>query len=205
MSGGSDASNLGYGNSNPLSNINASFVDKNAYNGGPFFSDNIISGTPPGPLPGLSGTKSNILSAAGVYNASGGSRRIRKIKNKIKNITKYYKKMKGGSRKIKSIKNRIKKRLLSRRLRRSRAYKFSGGRRNRKSIAISRNRNMKGGWSQYQNNTPITPTYQVAGINLPSSQLSLANPPPITTLCNSTNCVDNYNHYTNKGFPSKGN
>jgi len=51
---------------------------------------------------------------------------------------------------------------------------------------------------------PMTPTYQVAGINLPASQLGSANPPPITVLPNCTNCVDNYNHYTNMGFPSRG-
>lgn len=51
---------------------------------------------------------------------------------------------------------------------------------------------------------PMTPTYQVAGINLPASQLALANPAPYVKLDNCVNCVDNYNHYTNKGFPSKG-
>ena len=51
----------------------------------------------------------------------------------------------------------------------------------------------------------MTPSYQVAGINLPASQLGLANPPPIQVLPNCTNCVDNYNHFTNSGFPSRGN
>jgi hypothetical protein len=50
----------------------------------------------------------------------------------------------------------------------------------------------------------MTPTYQVAGVTLPASQLALANPAPYKVLPNSTNCVDNYNHYTNMGFPSKG-
>ena len=50
----------------------------------------------------------------------------------------------------------------------------------------------------------MTPVYQVAGINLPANQLGLANPPPITTLSNCVNCVDNYNHFTNTGFPSRG-
>jgi hypothetical protein len=63
---------------------------------------------------------------------------------------------------------------------------------------------MKGGYSQYQNNLPMTPTYQVAGVNLPASELGLANPPPIKVLPNCTNCVDNYNHYTGQGFPSRG-
>ena len=63
---------------------------------------------------------------------------------------------------------------------------------------------MRGGYSQYQNNLPMTPTYGVAGVPLSSSDLALANPPPITTLSNCVNCVDNYNHYTNQGFPSRG-
>lgn len=60
----------------------------------------------------------------------------------------------------------------------------------------------KGGYHQYMGNVPNTPSYAVGG---PTGQLSasnsaLANPPPITTLSNCTNCVDNYNHMTNKGF-----
>ena len=62
---------------------------------------------------------------------------------------------------------------------------------------------MKGG-SQYQNNLPMTQTYQVAGVNLPASELGLANPPPIRVLPNCTNCVDNFNSYDMKGFPSRG-
>jgi hypothetical protein len=50
----------------------------------------------------------------------------------------------------------------------------------------------------------MTPTYQVAGVTLPASQLGLANPPPYVKLSNETSCIDNYNHYTNQGFPSKG-
>jgi hypothetical protein len=50
----------------------------------------------------------------------------------------------------------------------------------------------------------MTETYKVAGINIPASQLALANPPPITVLPNCVNCIDNYNHFTGKGFPSQG-
>jgi hypothetical protein len=115
------------------------------------------------------------------------------IKSKIKNITKLYKTMKGKSksRKIKQMKKRIRSKMMKR----SKMLK----RRTRRT-----RRNYRGGYSQYQNNLPMTPTYQVAGIQLPSSQLGLANPPPITNLSNCTNCVDNYNAYTNTGFPSKG-
>jgi hypothetical protein len=107
MSAGSGASNLGYGNVAPLSNINGGYVnvDNSQYAGR--FGSNEISGTPPGPLPGLAGTKSNIDAAAGIYPGTrlfnGGAK---KLKRKIKNITKQYKRMKAGSRKIKSIKRK---------------------------------------------------------------------------------------------------
>ena len=193
----SGASNLGYGKVSPLSDVNGAYVnvDNSHYAGR--FSSNEIPGSPPGPLPGLAGAKYNVDAAAsivpGISLYKGGAK---KLKRKIKNITKYYKRMKAGSRKIKSMKSKLRSRAMSRRMARS----FAGGRRSRRH----RRRNMRGGYAQYQNNMPLTPSYQVAGINLPSSQLGLANPPPITKLSSCVNCVDNYNHYTNMGFPSKG-
>ena len=199
MSAGSGASNLGYGNIAPLSNVNGSYVnvDNSQYAGR--FGSNEIPGTPPGPLPGLAGAKSNVDAAAGVVpgicSFKGGAK---KLKRKIKNITKHYKRMKAGSRKIKSIKRRLRHKAISRKLARS----LAGGRR-RHSRRYSR-RSMRGGYAQYQNNMPLTPTYQVAGINLPSSQLALANPPPITKLSNCVNCIDNFDKFSMTGFPSRG-
>ena len=114
--------------------------------------------------------------------------------------------MKAGSRKIKSLKHRIKSRMASRSmaggrsrsLARSMARSMAGGRRTK-----HRRHRQRGGYSQYQNNLPMTPSYSVGGV-LPASQLGLANPPPIQVLPNCVNCVDNYNHYTNTGFPSRG-
>jgi hypothetical protein len=106
--------------------------------------------------------------------------------------------MKAGSKKLRTLKNRLRSRAASRSL----ARQLAGRRRSRRHSR--RHRRQRGGYAQYQNNMPMTPTYQVAGINLPASQLGLANPPPVTTLGNCVNCVDNYNHYTNSGFPSKG-
>jgi hypothetical protein len=190
---GSGASNLGYGNIAPFSNINGSYVnvDNSQYAGR--FGSNEIPGTPPGPLPGLAGAKSNVDAAAGKVPGicmNGGGTKY--LKRKIKNISRSYKRMKAGSRKIRSIKNRIRRRVGSRRMSRSRRH--------------SRRHRQRGGYAQYQNNLPMTPSYQVAGINLPSSQLALANPPPITTLSNCVNCVDNLTMYPppGHGFPSKG-
>lgn len=108
--------------------------------------------------------------------------------------------MKAGSKKIRSLRHRLRSRASSRRL----ASQLAGRRRTRSRRHSKRHRKQRGGYAQYMNNMPNTPSYQVAGINLPSSQLALANPPPYVKLSNETNNIDNYNHYTNSGFPSKG-
>lgn len=187
---GSGASNLGYGNENPYNMSPYVNGTSSSYAGN--FSSNEIPGTPPGPLPGLAGAKSNIDAAAGIVPGISMNGGAKKLKKKIKNITKHYKRMKAGSRKIKSIRNRLRRKSLS-----------GGKRRTRRHSR--RSHRQRGGYSQYMNNVPNTPTYQVAGINLPYSRLAEANPPPITTLNRCVNCVDSYNHYTNSGFPSKGN
>jgi hypothetical protein len=191
---GSGASNLGYGNLNPYST--SPYVNGTSSNYSGSFSSNEIPG-----LPGLAGSKSNIDAAAGVVPGiclfKGGAK---KLKRKIKNITRQYKKMKAGSKKMRGFQQRIRSRMASR----SRA----GGKKSRRvqrKRGSRRSKKQRGGYGQFQNNQPITPSYQVAGIDLPASQLGLANPPPIRLLPNSTNCVDNYNHYTNTGFPSRGN
>ena len=191
MSAGSGASNLGYGNVTPYSNVNGDFVNKFSSNNPANFSSNEVPGTPPGLLPGLAGTKSNIDAAAGIYPGFKGG--AKKLKRKIKNISKRYKRMKAGSRRMKSLRNRLRSRALSR--------KLAGGKRSHNRRHRSRSRRQRGGYSQYQNNQPFSMGYSVGSANLPASQLALANPPPIQSY---NNAVDNYNHYTNRGFPSKG-
>ena len=198
MSAGSGASNLEYGNINPYNN--SSYVNGTSSNYSGSFSSNEIPGTPPGPLPGLAGAKSNVDAVSGKVPGIFMNGGAKKLKRKIKNITKHYKRMKAGSKKIRSLRHRLRSRASSRRL----ASQLAGRRRTRSRRHSKRHRKQRGGYAQYMNNMPNTPSYQVAGINLPSSQLALANPPPITTLCNTANCIDNYNHYMNQGFPSKG-
>ena len=207
MSAGSGASNLGYGNINPYNM--SPFVNGTSSSYAGSFSSNEIAGTPPGPLPGLAGAKINTDAAAGIVPGicmSGGAKRL---KNKIKNITKRYK-MKGG----KKSRRVLRKKLRSRAIGRSMA--LAGGRRRTRHMKSKRRLSrmqMHGGshapypagYGQYQNNLPMTNTYKVAGIDLPASQSALATPPPATALANCTNCVDNYNHYTGSGFPSRGN
>lgn len=195
MSAGSGASNLGYGNINPYNT--SSYVNGTSSNYSGSFSSNEIPGTPPGHLPGLAGAKSNVDAAAGRVPGICMSGGAKKLKRKIKNITKHYKRMKAGSKKLRSLKHTLRTRTASRSL----ARQLAGRRRTRR---YRRHRKQRGGYSQYQNNMPMTPTYQVAGVNIPASQLPLATPPPITQLSNCVNCVDNYNHFTKQGFPSKG-
>ena len=195
---GSGASNLGYSNIVPLSNVNGQYVNVGSTNNPANFGSNEIPG-----LPGLAGAKSNIDAAAGkvpgICLFKGGSKGL---KRKIKNISKQYKKMKAGSKKMKSLKLKLRSRLASRMASRSLARKFAGGRRTRRrQINRRRRRTQRGGYSQYQNNQPFSLSYSVGGV-LPASQLALANPPPIASVTN--NAVDNYNHYTNTGFPSRG-
>ena len=180
---GSGASNLGYGNFYPNSNINPQFVNIGSTNYAGGFGSNEISGPPH--LPGLIAAKNNVDAAAGIlpkFNYKGGAK---DFKRKIKNITKKYK-MKGKSlkKRASTLRRKIKRRLS-------------------KSKKHSRKHRQSGGYSQYQNNLPMTTSYSTGGYLKPAN-LALANPVPYKVLSNCTNCVDNYNHYTNKGFPSKG-
>jgi len=209
MSAGSDNSNFGYGNLNPYgSNVNPAFVNKFSSNNPANFGSNEVPG-----LPGLAGAKNNIDAAAGIVPGigifkggvfKGGAKHF---KRKIKNITKRYKRkmgMKGGKKYLRSIKSRIKAKYGSR----TRGNGKGRGRTMGKSRMSARRRTgsrrrQRGGYSQYQNNLPMTPTYSVGGV-LSASQLGLANPPPIHVLPNCEQCTDNYSHFLQKGFPSPG-
>jgi len=202
MSAGSAASNLGYSTITPNSNINSNFVNKDNshYPGG--FGSNQIPG-----LPGLAGAKYNVDAAAarvpGICMSGGG----KKLKNKIKNITKRYKMSKKSmKRKASKMKRKIRANLSrsigrsrSMSLARGRGVAISGGRRTRKR----RSRRQRGGYSQYQNNLPMTNSYSTGGV-LSAANLGLANPVPYQALSNEGNCIDNYNHFKNFGFPSRG-
>ena len=191
MSAGSNNSNFGYGNLNPyVGSVSGAFVNKWSSNNPANFGSNEIPG-----LPGLSGSKNNVDAATGYVPGicfKGGSK---KLKQKIKNITKKY--MRGG--KKNSLKRKISK-FISRTLSRT---KTGGKRKKHSKTHRDRHRRQRGGYSQYQNNYPNTPVYSVGGVLGPDN-LGLANPPPIKLLPNCANCIDNYNHNTNYGFPSQG-
>lgn len=210
MSAGSDASNMGYGDTFPFSNINKNYVNVDSNDNPSHFGSNQIDG-----LPGLAGAKSNIDAAKsyvpGICLFKGGAK---KFKTKINKISRKYK-MKSKSKSL-----RLKHKLRSKYSKKNKNNKMTmHKRKHRKTMKKGSRRGYKGGsyaapipfsnipypggYHQYQNNDPITPTYSV-GANLTANESALANPPPIKALPNCTNCVDNYNHFTGKGFPSRG-
>lgn len=232
MSAGSDASNFGYANIAPNSNINGQFVNVDNSHNPALFGSYAIPGTYG--LPGLSGAKNNIDAAEGyvpnICFFKGG--KSKQFKNKIKNILNKYKMSKKNKITIKHklkrlvngtimenksrLRNRSKPRTRSRTRTRSSSRSRMRTRRGGKKHSCKKKtcklciQNMKGGslsyplgYSQFQNNLPMTPTYSVGG-NLSPQQLGQANPPPYHILSNCTNCVDNYNHFTGKGFASRG-
>ena len=206
MSAGTDASNIGYGNIAPFSNIRGAYVNiDNSHSPSNFGSDQI-----PG-LPGLSGAKNNIDAARGnvpgICMFKGGG--IKKLKKKINKISRKYK-MKNKS--LKSRNKRKLKRKYSRVSRKHKNHNSKQSHRFRKHRASTR-KTFKGGnsslighipyppgYAQYQNNLDNSNTFSVGG-QLSHQYLAEANPPPITVTSNS---VDNYNHFTGKGFPSRG-
>jgi hypothetical protein len=133
---------------------------------------------------------SKVEAAAASKIVGGGINR-----KKINKISRKYK-MKGSKRRvIRRMKSRVRSRFSKRSAKRSHSRKRSASRR--------RSLKQKGGYAQYQNNTPMTQTYSTGGFLSPSSS-ALASPVPYQVLSNCTNCVDNYNHFTNGGFPSRG-
>jgi len=171
---------LGYGNQTPGSNINGDFVNKDSSSyAGSFGSTEI-------PTSCMRGGK--------------------KLKRKIKNITKQYKKMKGGQKKTKSqiMKQLSKSKSLTKSLaiaggrRRSRRMSRRSSRRNR-SVSRRRRHQRGGTYVQFGSNVPNTPSYSTGGV-LSASESALANPVPYKLLGGTANCIDNYNHFTNKGF-----
>lgn len=167
-----------------LNNINGSLVniDSSNYSGSAFTSRVIPSTVNPNVLPE---PLSNVQAANSYIPCSKGG------KIKKKNIANMYK-MKGGKRSMKKRISKIKSRMMK-----MFSKKRGKSRRSRKT------RRQKGGYAQYQNNLPDTPSYSLGG-KLNPNMSALANPPPQHRLSNCTNCVDNYSYFTNKGFPSRG-
>ena len=171
----------------PLGNVNSNFVNiSNSHNPSNFGSNETSAKF------GLHGVSNNIQAA----NSSilHGGKRIKTIRKKIKNIVNKYKTMPA---KRKMTARRIKKRL-------SLTGKFSKSKKNNRKLRQTRRRGKNtrqrgGSYHQYMGNIPNTPSYETGGV-LAANDLGLANPVPYKSLDNCVNCVDNYNHFTGKGF-----
>jgi hypothetical protein len=142
---------------------------------------------------GLSGVSNNVQAAAA--SALKGGSRSRTLRRKIKNIANKYKKMKGGKSRKMTL-GSIKKKLSS--ILRMGKSKRRNVKKSKKSVSQRRkgSKRQRGGYSQYMSNIAYTPSYSTGG-NLTANESALANPVPYQP---TNNCVDNYNHYTNKGF-----
>ena len=165
-----------------LVNVNAS------HNSGFGFTSTVDPRTVnPAVLPAIS----NNVQAAAASKIVGGRKRVIN-RRKINKISGKYK-MKGSRRRAS---RRMKSRVRSRFSKRS--AKRSAKRSRRRSQ--SRSLKQKGGYAQFYNNMPNTPSYSTGG-HLSPSLSALASPVPYQLLGNEP---DNYNHFTNSGFPSKG-
>jgi hypothetical protein len=84
-------------------------------------------------------------------------------------------------------------------------YNKSKKNKTRKSRSRRNKKKMRGGYSQYQNNQPYSMNYSIGNNDQPI-RTALANPAPyfIGSHSKSLENLDNYNHFTNKGFASKG-
>jgi len=172
----------------PLANVNPDYVNVTNSNDPKNFGSNETNRQW-----GLSGVSNNAQAAAA--SALKGGSRSRTLRRKIKNIANKYKKMKGGkSRKMTlgSIKRKLSSilRMGKSKRRNVKKSKKSVSRKNR------RTKRQRGGYSQYMSNIAYTPSYSTGG-PLSANESALANPVPYQP---TNNCVDNYNHYTNKGF-----
>jgi len=146
---------------------------------------------------GLSGVSNNVQAAAASALKGGSKHRTHSLRKKIKNIANKYKKMKGGkSRKLTlgSI-----RRKLSYILRMGKSKRHHHKKSKKNTSRSHKHRGTKrqhGGYSQYMSNVAYTPSYSTGG-QLSANESALANPVPFKVM---NTCVDNYNHYTNKGY-----
>lgn len=180
--------------------VNPKYVNYNNSQWSANFTSNAIPCGLPEPINNVAAASSMIKGVT-----YGGNKKIKKIKNinniymknnLLKNVINSYFLTKKKFNKIYKSSGH-KKTKLHKKLK---GYKKSKKNKTRKSHT----KKMRGGYSQYMNNQPNTPVYGLGGVHNNQYPSALANPPPYNILSKCTNCVDNYNHNTNIGFPSKG-
>ena len=136
----------------------------------------------------------NIMAAKGLI---GGSIKHKISRKRINNISNMYK-MKGSRKSVSRRVRQIKSRLRSK-------YGFKRSRKNHSRRHHGKSRGkyvMRGGYSQYMNNVPNTPSYSTGG-QLSPLLSALANPVPYSVLPN-INGIDNLNHNALNSFGNSG-
>ena len=191
----SGASNYGYGNIVPNSNVNPNYVNVTGSNYPGGFGSDII----PKSSHSCQSPPNNIVAASGTWTGNGGRKNIHKVYKKMKvakrksvQSKKLRKFRKSGKRKTRVKKTR--KSTGKRRIKTRKSLKVrKGKKKGKKSFKLKKKHLMRGGtYTQYQSNVPYTPGYAVAGVNVAPNMSATANPPPIEIY---NNCKDNYNHY----------
>ena len=176
----------------PWSNVDGNFVNK--YNTNWPGSFGSVETSRQFGLPGVS---SNVHAASASKVVGGFSKKKMSTYNKMRTGKRYAKRHGKIHRKRRTVKRIMPYVLGGKRMRTSKQMKH-GLKRYFNKTRITK-RNQLGGYSQYMNNIPNTPSYSTGGV-ISAANLALANPAPYTILPTCTNCVDNYNYYTNKGF-----
>ena len=189
---------------NNLNNLNGSPINSDASHwAGNAFTSRVI------PDNGLPVPANNIQAAASYIPCSKGGSKINR--KKINKISRQYK-MKHNKKTIRKIKSRLRK--IKSRPRSKYTYKKNRSRKNASRKNRSR-KNMRGGlsiplgYSQYNNNHPISSTYSTGGV-LPPSLSALASPVPYKTGADVAidnldhNAKNAFGHNVGAGFASRG-
>lgn len=168
-----------------LNNLNGSLINSDASHwSGNAFTSRVI------PNNGLPVPANNVQAAASYIPCSKGGSKINR--KKINKISRQYK-MKHNKKTIRRIKSRLRSKYTS---------KKNRSRKNKSRKNRSR-KNMRGGlsaplgYSQYNNNQPISSTYSTGGVLSPALS-ALANPVPYKSGADVP--IDNLNHNAKNSF-----
>uniref|UniRef100_A0A6C0BBI4 Uncharacterized protein n=1 Tax=viral metagenome TaxID=1070528 RepID=A0A6C0BBI4_9ZZZZ len=178
----------------PFYNVNQHQVNIDASNWAGGFSSNETS------LEfGLPAMRNNVLAAGASALQKGGARKT--LRKKIKNIAKQYRMPK---RRYKTMKRHLKRKFMK--LKGGYIATKKQGKQGKKRSSSKRSSSQRGGtYHQYGSQIPNSPSYSTGGMSysVGANNSALANPVPFQRIGGNsqfTNCIDNYNHYTNKGY-----
>jgi hypothetical protein len=186
---GTGASNLGYGDTYPNSNVNSNYVnvDGSTYAGG--FGSNQI----PSSSHSMPGASNNIQAASGNWMCGGGRRRKNISRVYKMKATRHYRRSKTSKKRMNQKKSTGRKRTTKRRMssKRRRVRMHSSKKRGTRSRRMRAKKQRGGTYAQYGSNVPYTPGYSVGG-ELSAANSAMASPAPYHAY---DDCQDNYNHY----------